>query len=351
MAEPIKKAMVLTAGLGTRLNPITQKLPKPLVSVLNIPNIIHVLFSLKRAGIEEVVMNLFHLPETMEDFFKLRSPFNLSLEFTRENPILGTGGGVKNAEQYLKGAPFVLANCDFVSDINILNHIENHLEKKALASMLLIQDPSRAHLYSEVGVDSSSNLVSLPKLKTHQAVRSGIFTGIHILNSEVLDLLESKPCGINDVLYPKLMQQFPDRVFGFVDSNCFWLDTGDVPAFYFTSRRLLELLSTHSSYLEDLFQELEVPLEEILPQVWIEKGEKLPKNVTIRGPVIIGKGTLFTGDCNVGPYSIIGDNCLIEGQTSIESSVLLSNSKLSFGTRLSQSLLFENSILKASDSA
>lgn len=69
MAASVRKAMILTAGLGTRLNPISQKIPKPLVPVLNIPNILHILFLLKRAGVTDVVMNLFHLPKEMEAFF------------------------------------------------------------------------------------------------------------------------------------------------------------------------------------------------------------------------------------------------------------------------------------------
>lgn len=347
MARQIKKAMVLSAGLGTRLKPMTQKLPKPLVEVLNIPNVLHVLFTLKQAGIEKVIMNLFHLPDVMETFFKNQRFFDLSVEFIRENPILGTGGGVKNAEHFLKGSDFVLANCDFVSNIDIGRHIDAHLSKKSLASMLLVQDPKRAHLYSAVGVDENFCLVSLPKLQTKKPVQTGIFTGIHILSPEVLGLLESKPCGINDVLYPKLMQRSPDRVFGYIDPNCFWLDTGDIPAFYQTSRSLLGLLTEKSPYVSMISRHLGNIFEEIKPSIWVASGTQLPSDLIIKGPVLIGKGSSFGKNCQIGPYSIIGDQCQIESDSTLADCVILSNSTVKFGSRLSQIILFETHPLSA----
>ncbi len=342
MIDPVKKAMVLSAGLGTRLNPITQKLPKPLVSVLNIPNILHILFILKRAGINDVVMNLFHLSERMEEFFLQRKFFEMNFFFTHEDPIQGTGGGVKNAEKFLNNSTFILANCDFVTNIDINYYLEKHFSTKSLASMLLIQDPSRQPLYSKVGIDPNERLVSLPKLQTQTPNQFGIFTGIHILNPEILSFLQAGPCGINDTLYPRLMKEYSRAVHGFIDSKAFWYDTGDISAFFQTSRQLLERLLKRDPFITDLFLALDTPYEEIKPGIWIERGFSLPSYLKISGPAIIGKNIEFGKNCQVGPYSIIGENCSLEEKTSVKDSILLAGSRVHENSHLSHIIQFED---------
>lgn len=347
MSEQIKKAMVLSAGLGTRLSPITQQLPKPLVSVLNIPNILHVLYILKKAGIEKVIMNLHYLPEKMEMFFNTNRFMGLKFQFTRENPIQGTGGGVKNAEPFLKNSNFILANCDFVTDIDIKHYMTSHLSRRALASMLLIQDESKAHLYSQVGIGTESRLVSLPKLKTQIPQQVGIFTGIHILHSEVLSFLEAKPCGINDVLYPKLMREHPERVLGFIDSQAFWYDTGDIPALHQTSLLLLNRLTQRDPFILELLRSLEMPYEEVLPDIWVESGHQLPKDLKIQGPALIGKNSVFGKSCKVGPSVIIGENSVLEESVEVSDSVVLPGARVATRSKLSRIIQFENQSLSA----
>lgn len=347
MSAPIQKAMVLTAGLGTRLNPISQKLPKPLVSVLNVPNVLHVLFLLRKSGVKEVVMNLFHLSEKMESFFKSNHFFGLDYEFSHEDPILGTGGGVKHAERFFTEPEFILANCDFVSNLDLKKHIERHRSKKSKASMLLIQDESKQHLYSKVGIDSHEHLVSLPKLKTLSADQYGIFTGIHILNSEVLELLDNKPCGINDTLYPKMMKEFPDSVCGFIDRAAFWYDTGDLPAFLETSKTLLKRLQQKDAFITELFSAAELSYKETKPGVWVEEGCSLPKSLQVMGPAIIGKNCQFEKNCTVGPFAVIGENCTLGEGTSVKDSVLLPGAIVSPDSAISDIIHFEHQSLGA----
>jgi len=346
MAASVRKAMILTAGLGTRLNPISQKIPKPLVPVLNIPNILHILFLLKRAGVTDVVMNLFHLPKEMAAFFSKKNFGGLNYSFTHENPILGTGGGVKNAEAFLSDSRFILVNCDFVTNIDIKRFVDQHVEKNSKASMILIQDPSRQHLYSKVGIDQNDHLVQLPKMEISKAHRHGIFTGIHILEPSVFDLLENKTCGINDVLYPALMKSFPQSVHGFIDTKGFWYDTGDLPAFLTTSHHLLQQLTNENQFLKDILASLDIHLVETQPKVWVDSGSST-NHVKLSGPILIGKNVTFGKNVQVGPFTVIGDNCCLEDFSCVENSVLLPNSFLSAGTRLLNSIQFENLSLSA----
>src|SRR5207248_601082 len=106
---------------------------------------------------------------------------------------------------FFEGQSFVLANCDFVSNLDVASLVSEHQKRKSLATMLLYKNPAKQYKYSKVGVQADGRLCSLPKLQTATPTDTGIFTGIHVIESECLKLLEERPCGINDILYPALM--------------------------------------------------------------------------------------------------------------------------------------------------
>jgi mannose-1-phosphate guanylyltransferase len=213
--------MVLCAGLGTRLQPITQKIPKPLVEVLNIPNVLYVFYLLKQAGIKEVLINVFHLSQKMERFFTERAPFGFQVGFSKENPLMGTGGGLKKAESFFHQESFVLANCDFVTDFSLTRVIAQHQQSQALATMVLIQDAKREPLYSKVGIDEKGVLCVLRETKLKTPTETGIFTGVHVLAPAIFDLLEEKPCGITETLYPRLMKEQPGSARAVIEKQGF----------------------------------------------------------------------------------------------------------------------------------
>lgn len=224
--KKIKRAMVLSAGLGTRLLPLTETLPKPLLPVLNLPNIVHTLFWLKMHGVEEVIFNLYHLHEQLESFLTGFKKWDLKISISKETILLGTGGGVKKAERFFKGEPFLVCNCDFICDFDLSVPISNFLENEALASMILLEDSQKQKLYSQVGVTSNNDLCLLPKLKTGEPERTGLFTGIHLLRPEALLPLKEEPSGINEILYPYFMKKTPERIKG-IFAKGLWLDTGE----------------------------------------------------------------------------------------------------------------------------
>jgi len=318
--------MILAAGLGTRLHPITQFLPKPLVPVLNVPNVLHSLFLMRRAGIREVILNLHHLPEKLENFLGDGSRWGMKISYSHEPTLLGTGGGVKKAEKFFEGKPFVLVNCDFVSDIDLVPLIELHLDRGALGTMVLLDDPGRQALYSKVGVDKAGHLCSLPKRQSRVADRSGIFTGIHVLDSAAFAQLEEKPSGINDVLYPSWMEKEPSRIFGEF-ANGHWLDTGDFPALFQTSMELLAQLNDCPT-LRQVLQEFG-GYEEKRPGIWAAKEESLPKNVELIGPVVLGRGCHFEGKATVGPFAVLGDGSHVAANVELSRCVGIENPQLS----------------------
>jgi NDP-sugar pyrophosphorylase family protein len=130
------KAMILAAGVGSRLRPLTDETPKALLDVGGAPMIEQVIRRLKSAGVTELVVNLFHLGDRIVEFLASKSDFGLRIAFTRETELLDTGGGLKNAAWFFDdGRPFFLHNVDVLSDIDLEGLFRFHHRVGALATL------------------------------------------------------------------------------------------------------------------------------------------------------------------------------------------------------------------------
>ncbi len=322
-----KKGMILAAGLGTRLLPITKKMPKPMVPVLNIPNILFGLETLKRAGIKEVILNLHHLPYSLENYLADGKQFGMHIEYSRENTLLGTGGGLKKAESFFDKDSFALVNCDFISNIDIKPYFSQHNARGAWASMILHQDETIQQFYAKVGCDTAGRLISLPRCETAKPVKTGIFTGVHLLSPEIFRFLEETPSGINEVLYPRLMKEFPDKAGTFFTENNYWYDTGERFPFWRSSMALLDKLVAGDSMLRDLMTDW-LGYEEVKKGVWVFGKEKVPADVEIHGPVILGKNLRVAPKSVLGPYAILADDCSVPHRAEITKTIAMPGSTL-----------------------
>src|SRR5207247_3525289 len=136
--------MVLAAGRGTRLRPLTDTTPKPLLPVAGRPFLEHILEFLRAGGIREVVLNLHHLGRRIEEHLGDGARFGLRLRYSWENPILDTGGGIKRAEPLLAGEPFVVVNGDSLLELHLEDVVAFHQARGALATMVVRPDPEAA---------------------------------------------------------------------------------------------------------------------------------------------------------------------------------------------------------------
>jgi NDP-sugar pyrophosphorylase family protein len=147
------KAMILAAGVGTRLRPLTDATPKALLEVGGAPMIEQVIRRLKSAGVSELVVNLFHLGDRIIEFLASKGDFGLRIAFTRETELLDTGGGLKNAAWFFDdGRPFFLHNVDILSDIDLEGLFQFHHKVRALATLAVQRRPgSRQLLFGRDG--------------------------------------------------------------------------------------------------------------------------------------------------------------------------------------------------------
>jgi NDP-sugar pyrophosphorylase family protein len=183
------KAMILAAGVGSRLRPLTDEIPKALLDVGGAPMIERVIRRLQSAGVTELVVNLFHLGDRIVEFLASKGDFGLRIEFTREAELLNTGGGLKNAAWFFDdGRPFFLHNVDVLSDIDLEGLLGFHQEVGALATLAVQRRPSSRQLLfdrdgllrgreSPEGVEWAKGPVS--------AVERLAFTGIHVIDPAI----------------------------------------------------------------------------------------------------------------------------------------------------------------------
>lgn len=186
--------MILAAGFGTRLKPLTLEMPKALVKYKGIPLIEHVIKKLISAGIDEIVINTHYFSGQVENFFK-EHDFGIKVILVYEKEILGTGGGIKNARRYLEDTnSFLVYNADVISDIDISNMYFNHKKNDAFVSLAVNgRDTSRPLLFNEN--KNLSGYVTNNKTFSNSGVKAGIkkgFCGIHILSSEIFNLFPAE---------------------------------------------------------------------------------------------------------------------------------------------------------------
>ncbi|MBF0492963.1 MAG: nucleotidyltransferase family protein [Deltaproteobacteria bacterium] len=206
-----QKAMLLAAGLGERLRPLTLTTPKPLIEVGEKSLIEYNLDLLKKFGIGEVVINLFHLGEQIEAQLGNGLKFDFKISYSKEKILMGTGGGLKQAEQYFDST-FVMLNADVLIDADLKALFELHQRHNALAT-LLVSGVEREDVKRKVYLDDDGKIVAISELDpSHsplpQGERGRIFTGLQILEPEIFSYLPANHvCSIIDEAYlPALAQ-------------------------------------------------------------------------------------------------------------------------------------------------
>lgn len=213
----IRRAMVLAAGRGTRLAPLTDTVPKPLVPVAGRPLLEHILEFLHAGGIREVVMNLHHLGHRIEAHLGDGGRFGLSIRYSWEDPILDTGGGIKRAEPLLAGEPFVVMNGDSLLELSLRELVDFHRARGGIATMALRPDPEAAR-YGLIEIDASDRvrrLVGLPG-PVDMPLRGFMFPGLHVFEPAVFRWMRSDvPYSIIRETYPRLLTA-GEAVYGFV---------------------------------------------------------------------------------------------------------------------------------------
>ncbi|MEO6309027.1 MAG: NDP-sugar synthase [Nitrospiraceae bacterium] len=219
------KAMILAAGLGTRMRPLTNMIPKPLLPIAGTPLIVWNLLLLKRHGFHDVVINLHHLGPMIEQALGNGSRYGLRIIYSREPVILGTGGGLKQAEPNFSGESVLVLNGDTLVELDLGALCAFHQQRNAMATLVLCKDPEAAR-WGLVEMDSDNRIVRITGRGKSESVptQPRMFAGIHILHPRLLrDVPKSKESSIIDSYVAAI--QRGEAVFGY-DCEGYWSDIG-----------------------------------------------------------------------------------------------------------------------------
>lgn len=197
--------MVLCAGLGTRLRPLTEFVPKPACPVLNRPLVAYNFALLAGLGVRTVAINVHHLAERMTEVARSEAAaLHLGLHVSTEPVLLGTGGGLKAAEAWLAGDTFVLLNGDFVFDVDLPAALATHRRHGATAT-LVVQPMPAGESYRPLHARPDGTLACLPGHPAPSGAQPWHFTGVHLLQPAIFAGLRSEPSGIFETGYRHLL--------------------------------------------------------------------------------------------------------------------------------------------------
>ncbi len=217
--------MILAAGLGTRLRPLTDTIPKPLLPVGGVPIIVWNLLLLNRHGFRQVVINLHHLGPMIEQALGTGSKFGIRIIYSHEPIILGTGGGIKQAESHFSGEPVLILNGDTLVELDLEALCDFHRSHHAAATLVLREDPDAARWgLVEVGDKGQILRITGQGLVDSVPVTPRMFAGIHILHPR---LLQKVPKGVASSIidpYVKAIER-GEPVLGY-DLQGYWSDIG-----------------------------------------------------------------------------------------------------------------------------
>lgn len=234
------RAMILSAGLGTRLRPLTDELPKPLMWLGDRPVLGHIAQRLREAGVEALVVNTHHLAGAFRP--SILGAFGLEITVLEERDILGTAGGVKNAEGALGPGPVVVWNGDIVASIDVRAALLEHRRGRALATLVVAP---RARGEGTVGLGSEGEVVRLRGEVFGPEVAGGDFLGVQVIGEEIRGRLPRVGCLVGDAYLPAL--RAGGRIGSFSYAGA-WDDIGSPAAYWAANARWLREVAKLDCY-------------------------------------------------------------------------------------------------------
>ncbi|OEU52085.1 MAG: phosphoglucomutase [Desulfuromonadales bacterium C00003096] len=309
------KAVIMAGGFGTRIQPLTINMPKPMIPLVNRPIMLHIVELLKQHGISELIMLLYHQPEVIKHYFGDGSEFGVRITYVTPLEDLGTAGAVKAAAAYLDER-FMLISGDLLTDFDLSSIISFHEQKQAKATITLtpVTDPLQ---FGVVITDKQDRITKfLEKPGWGEVFSDTINTGIYILEPEVLDLI---PEGQNrdwskDIFPQMLADQAP--LFG-CNQTGYWADIGNTDSYLEASQDILQgKINVHIDESPALGLERIYLGEETV----LSNGQP----ALLEGMVVIGSNTQIKGQARL-KNCIIGRNCVIEDGVELENTVVWDN--------------------------
>lgn len=338
------KAMILAAGKGTRVRPITYTIPKPMIPILQKPVMEFLLELLRQHGFDQIMVNVSHLAQEIESYFRDGQHFGVQIGYSFEGRIeddgqlvgaaLGSAGGMRRIQDFYPffDDTFIVLCGDALIDLDLTAAVNWHREKGAIATVILKSVPrSEVSSYGVVVTDEEGRIKEFQEKPSVEEARStDINTGIYIFEPEIFKYIPpNQKYDIGGELFPQLVKE--GAPFYGISMDFQWVDIGKVPDYWRAVRGVLQ---------GDI-KNVSIPGQEIAPGVYT--GVNVAANwdkVEVQGPVYIGGMTHIEDGAKIIGPAMIGPNCWICQNATVDNSIIFEYSRLGPGIRLVDKLVF-----------
>lgn len=337
------KAMILAAGKGTRVRPITQTIPKPMIPILQKPVMEFLVELLRQHGFDQIMVNVSHLADVIENYFRDGQKFGVQIAYSFEGRIeegeligeaLGSAGGMRRIQDFSPffDDTFVVLCGDALIDLDLTAAVKWHREKGAIATIIMKSVPrEEVPSYGVVVTDESGRIKAFQeKPSVDEALSTDINTGIYIFEPEIFNYIPSgEEYDIGSQLFPALVAA--GAPFYGISMDFEWVDIGKVPDYW----RAIQ------SVLLGQVKNVSIPGIQVRPGIYV--GLNVAVNwdkVDITGPVYIGGMTIIEDGAKIVGPTMIGPNCWLCSGATVENSVIFEYSRLGPEVRLVDKLVF-----------
>jgi len=337
----LKKAVILAAGKGTRLNPITSTIPKPLIPIGGKPLLEYSILSLKEVGITEILIIVGYRENNIKDYFgDGLNNFNVKIDYISQAEHLGTAHAVGFAKEFVGEDNFLLMYGDLLTDPKVYKEIVTIYEKNPNEGIISLFEVNHPQEYGIISLDSDGYVEKITE-KPSVDLNLGTLAnaGIFIFKSTIFKAIELTELSIrNEYEFTDSMQilinQLNGKIKGFVIKDYFWSDIG-LP---------WHLLDANEFLLNNINHNINGKIEEnvqISGKVIIGKNTIIKSGTYIIGPCYIGENSLIGPNAFIRPFTSIGDDCHI-GMSEVKNSLIFSNTAIPHFNYIGDSVICEN---------
>lgn len=332
-------AVLLVGGQGTRLRPLTATIPKPMLPTAGVPFLTHLLARARDAGVDHAILSTSYKPEVFEGYFGDGAAFGLHITYVTEAEPLGTGGGIRNVADHLRGEDFLVFNGDVLAGVDLRALVAMHRDGDADVTLHLteVEDP---RAFGMVPLDDEGRVTAfLEKPQRPQdIVTNRINAGCYVFAPSVLDRIEyGRVVSVEREVFPALLAA-DARVLGFVDSG-YWLDLGTPAAFVQGSVDLV-LGRVDSSAVPPgrAGGVLVLPTASVAPDATVTAGTTIGAGASVGAGAIV-EGSVIFDDVVIGPGAIvrasaIGRGAQIAAGAVIDGAVIGDGARIGAGNEL-----------------
>jgi mannose-1-phosphate guanylyltransferase len=326
--KELMKALFLAGGMGTRLKPLTDELPKPMVPIMNKPLLERSMANLRKCGIHDIVISTCYKSKYIKDYFGDGSKFGLNIEYVSEDIPLGTGGAIKKTDN-LYDDTFLVFNADIICNMDFTHLIKFHKSKSAAVTIAVtqVENPSA---YGVIEYDKNDYAVSFTEKPEADKIKSNyINAGVYVFEPSVLkNIPTDRPVSVEREVFPDILKN-GDKIA--VYKGCsYWMDIGTLEKY----------LQTHEDIMSGDCKIQGVHFDD---QTVFKEGKCIiDATALITGPVYIGNNVKIGAYATIGPNAVIGDDVCIHVSGSVIDSVVWNNADIGSYAKIKGSVATSN---------